>query len=110
MEVNRGDVVLVAAKGDFAGKPRLAVVIQSDLFNPTHDSITVCPTTLKLHDAPMFRLGVEPTRTNGLRKLSQVMVDKIFSARRSNLGGKVGRLDKESMRQVDAAIRLWVQV
>ena len=110
MEVSRGDVVLVAAKGDYAGKPRPAVVIQSDLFNPTHDSVTVCLITSELHEAPLFRPEVEPNRTNGLRTLSQVMVDKIFSAKRSKLSGKVGKLDKESMRKVDAAIKLWVQV
>jgi mRNA interferase MazF len=110
MEVNRGDVILVAAKGDYAGKPRPAVVVQSDLFNPTHDSVTVCLITSELHDAPLFRPQVEPTTTNGFRTLSQVMVDKIFSAKRSDVGGALGKLDTKSMQRVDEAIRLWVQV
>ena len=35
----RGDVVICVLSGDY-GKPRPAVVVQSDLFNPTHASIT----------------------------------------------------------------------
>ena len=86
--MNRGDVVLVAARGDSAGKPRPAVVIQSDLFNPTHDSVTLCLITSELRDAPLFRPDLKPTRENGLSKTSQVMVDKIFSAKRGSIGGE----------------------
>lgn len=110
MDVKRGDVVLVAAKGDYAGKPRPAVIVQSDLFNPTHDSVTVCLITSELHDASLFRPDLNPAQENGLEKLSQVMVDKIFSAKRSNIGNKIGKLDKNSIRKLDEAIRLWLQV
>jgi mRNA interferase MazF len=109
MGVNRGDVVLVAARGDSAGKPRPAMVIQSDLFNPTHDSVTLCLVTSELRDAPLFRPDLKPTRENGLSKTSQVMVDKIFSAKRGNIGGRIGILDKESMRRVDEALKVWLQ-
>ena len=107
--MNRGDVVLVAGRGDYAGKPRPAVVIQSDLFNPTHDSVTLCLITSELRDAPLFRPDLKPTQENGLPKTSQVMVDKIFSAKRGNIGGKIGTLDKESMRRVDEALKVWLQ-
>ncbi len=108
--MNRGDVVLVAARGDYAGKPRPAVVVQSDLFNPSHDSVTLCLITSELRDAPLFRLDLKPTAENGLTKASQIMVDKIFSAKRRNLGGTIGTLDKESMRGVDTAIKLWLGI
>ena len=110
MEVNRGDVVSIAAKGDYVGKPRPAVVIQSDLFNPTHDSVTVCLITSELHDASLFRPSIHPTEANGLKKPSQVMVDKIFSAKRSNIGRKIGKLDKPTMQTVEEAIKLWLQI
>ncbi len=107
--MSRGDVVLVAARSDYAGKPRPAVVVQSDLFNPTHDSVTLCLVTSELRDAPLFRPDLKPTRENGLSKTSQVMVDKIFSAKRGNIGGRIGILDKESMRRVDEALKVWLQ-
>ena len=55
--MERGDIIICALSGDY-GKPRPAVVIQSDLFNPTHASITVCPITSHLIEAPLFRLSL----------------------------------------------------
>ncbi len=52
--MRRGDVVLVAVPGDY-GKPRPAVVIQTDLANETHASFVVCPMTSYIQDAPLFR-------------------------------------------------------
>lgn len=46
--LNRGDIVTVAGSSDFTGKPRPAVVVQSDLFNPTHSNVTVVPITTTL--------------------------------------------------------------
>ena len=55
MEIKRGDVVICAAPGDY-GKPRPAVVVQSDLFNGTHSSVAVCLITSHLEEAPLFRI------------------------------------------------------
>src|ERR1017187_6373104 len=57
MEIMRGDVVVCAAPGDY-GKPRPAVVVQSDLFNGTHASVVVCLITSHLEDAPLFRIPI----------------------------------------------------
>jgi mRNA interferase MazF len=108
--VKRGDVVLVAAKGSYSGKPRPAVVVQSDLFNPTHASVTVCLMTTALQEAPLFRLTVEPGADNGLRKRSQVMVDKVFSAPRTNISARIGTLDVTTLARMDDALRLWLQL
>ena len=64
MDVVRGDVVLVVAPGDH-GKPRPATVVQSDLFNPTHASVVVCPITSDLADAPLFRVPTSPDTALG---------------------------------------------
>ncbi len=74
--MKRGDIVTVAATGD-DGKPRPAVVVQTDLLNDTHASVVVCLITSSLVDAPLLRLTVEPSERNGLRRRSQVMVDKL---------------------------------
>jgi mRNA interferase MazF len=88
--VKRGDLVLVAIAGDY-GKPRPALIVQSDLFNETHASITVAPVTSTIVDTPLFRITVEPSRRNGLRLVSQVMVDKVTMVRRQRCGQGVGR-------------------
>jgi mRNA interferase MazF len=108
--MKRGDVVLVAARGAYAGKPRPAVVVQSDLFNDTHSSSTLCLITSELRDAPLFRLDVEPSKRNGLRKPSQVMVDKVFSAARESIDRTIGELESEDIRRLDEALRLWLQL
>lgn len=103
----RGDVVLCAAPGDF-GKPRPAVVVQSDAVNATHPSTTLCPLTSAWVDAPLFRPVVEPTRDNGLRERSQVMVDKVTSLANHRITDNIGRLDATGLHAVDAALAFWL--
>ena len=40
--IHRGDVVIIAQKGVYEGKPRPAVVIQSEALLADHPSISVC--------------------------------------------------------------------
>jgi mRNA interferase MazF len=107
--VKRGELVTVALPGDY-GKPRPAVVVQSDLFNETHASVTVAPVTSTLVNAPLFRLAVEPSARNGLRALSQVMVDKVTTVRRERIGTRIGDLEPETLARVNRALALWVGV
>ena len=104
--MRRGDLVTVALQGDY-GKPRPALVIQSDLFDG-HPSVTILPITSELVEAPLFRLSVDPTPGNGLRKRSQVMVDKIQTIARDKIGEAFGRLEDESMLAVNRALLLWI--
>ena len=105
--MKRGEVVVVAMQGDY-GKPRPALVIQSDLFNDTHASIVVAPVTSTIVDAPLFRLTVDPTPSNGLRSVSQIMLDKVTAVRRDRIGKAVGRLDDGTMIRVNRAMALWL--
>jgi len=107
--MKRGDVVTVALPGDY-GKPRPAVVVQSDHFNNTHASITVVPVTSTLVNAPLFRLAVEPSAQNGLRSLSQVMVDKLRTVRRERVGATIGVLEQETLTRVNRALALWLGI
>ena len=107
--LNRGDVVVVALPGDY-GKPRPALIIQSDLFNETHASITVVPVTSTIVDAPLFRLTVEPSRGNGLRSLSQLMIDKVTTVSRTRITQSIGRLEDDLMVRVSRALALWVGI
>jgi mRNA interferase MazF len=104
--VKRGDVVTVALRGDY-GKPRPALVIQSDLFD-FHPSVTVLPVTGELRDAPLFRILVEPSTANGLRKPSQVMVDKAQTIPRDKVGDIVGRLSDEDLLAVNRALAVFL--
>lgn len=54
--MQRGDLVTVAA-GDY-GKPRAAVIVQTDAFPENDASVVVCQLTSELADAPDFRVTV----------------------------------------------------
>ena len=104
--MRRGDLVTVALQGDL-GKPRPALVIQSDLFD-AHPSVAILPVTSELRDAPLFRILVNPTMQSGLNKLSQVMVDKPQSVAREKVGAVFGRLDDVTMLAVNRALAVFL--
>ncbi len=108
--MKRGTIVVVAARGAYTGKPRPAVVVQSDLFNPTHASITLCPITSDCVDAPLFRLALPPGTRTGLRVASQVMVDKIVSVPRVAIAEEIGECDAGEVEALDAGLRRWLQL
>ena len=107
--LKRGDIVVVALQGDY-GKPRPALIVQSDLFNETHASVTVVPVTSTLVNAPLFRLTVEPSPGNGLRSLSQLMVDKVTTVSRARIAQTIGRLEDDLVLRVSRALALWVGI
>ena len=74
----------VAVSGDY-GKPRPALVIQSDHL-PETDSILVCLLTTTLRHAPLFRFALPANKETGLLQPSQVMVDKIMAMAALTLG------------------------
>jgi mRNA interferase MazF len=102
MEMSRGDLVVVAMPGDY-GKPRPALVVQDDGFDVLA-SVTVLPLTSTLSASSFVRLTVEPTSQNGLRRASQVMVDKAGTVDRRRIGQNIGRIDPELMRVADAML------
>ena len=106
--MKRGDIVTVAIPGDW-GKPRPAVVIQSDLFNETHSSILTCPLTSELHhDAVLFRIPVAPSQRNGLVTPSEIMVDKVTPLRREKIGKWIGTLEDDALWQLNQNLALFL--
>lgn len=104
--MKHGDLVTVVVKGDY-GKPRPALVIQSDLF-VDHPSVTVLPVTSELRATPLFRILLKPTATNGLDKPSQIMVDKCLSVPRGKVGKVIGQLDDTAMLSINRALALFL--
>lgn len=96
--MRRGDVVVIGdrAGGDYDGKPRPAVVVQSDLFDATN-SLVICPLTTQARDAPLLRVAVRPSATLRLAAPSWVMVEKITSIRRERTREVLGCLSATEM-------------
>lgn len=100
--MSRGDVVIVAAPGDY-GKPRPAVIVQSDALSGGHASVVVCQMTSELVEAD-FRVTVVPGGETGLNVASQIMVDKPVTVRRARLGTRFGRRSSADIARLNAAL------
>lgn len=85
----------ISARGDY-GKPRPAVVVQSDALAAA-DSVLVALFTGAITDAPLYRLDVAPTPANGLTAVSQLMVDTVLAHPRAKCGPVMGRLSGAEM-------------
>ena len=97
------------AKGHYSGKPLPALVLQSNLFSAL-SSVTICLLTTDLLDAPLFRLTVEPSSSNGLQHSSQIMIDKIVTVPRETIGSRIGVLNHELMVRVDRSLAVFLAI
>jgi len=106
--MRRGDLVTVALSGDF-GKPRPALIIQSDNFDAT-DTVTLLLISGTLVDAPLLRLTIQPDAENGLQKPSQIMIDKAMTVRHDRIGQHFGWLSDEAMISVTRSLALFLGI
>jgi mRNA interferase MazF len=97
--MKRGDIVTTAMQGDY-GKPRPALIVQSDTFGET-DSVTLLLITSTLERASLLRVDMAPSAANGLRKPSQVQIDRLMTTRRERIGPVVGTAGEQVMTEVD---------
>lgn len=104
--MKRGNIVTVAG-GIYASKPRLALILQDDRFDAT-ESVTVCPFTTTVVDAPLLRVPVAADEGNGLGQDSYLMIDKITTVRRSNVHTVVGRLDAAALVEVERRLLVFL--
>jgi mRNA interferase MazF len=104
--MTRGALVTVALSGDF-GKPRPALVIQSDIFNQTA-TLTMLMLTTSIADIPLLRVIVEPNEANGLRARSQIQIDKMVTTWRSKVGNSFGRVGPEVLAEVERRLAVFL--
>lgn len=107
--IRRGDLVVVATPGAY-GKPRPALVVQSDLFQAL-PSVTICPLSTTLRDdAHLLRVDIEPTKENGIRQASQILVDKITIVPVGKIGGVIGVAGEETVLRVNRALAIFLAI
>ncbi len=106
--MKRGDIRLVAG-GVYASKPRPAVVLQDDLFSAL-DSVTVCPLTTTVVDAPLLRVPITSTAASGLDADSYAMVDKLTTVKRANLGDAVGELTAQQLADIERRVLVFLGI
>jgi mRNA interferase MazF len=101
--VKRGDIWTVAGGPDYAGKPRPAIVVQDNAFEATA-SVTICPLTTYVIEAPLIRLPIEPSAGNGLKAASHAMIDKITTVSKRKLEDHIGHLSDEDILRLNRAV------
>ena len=105
--MNRGEVWTVAGGPGYAGKPRPALIVQSDLYRTEH-SVTVCGFTTEPALSPFSRPLIEPSLANGLTQPSSLMVDKITTVPVARLGERIGLLAPAEVSRVDLALLVFL--
>ena len=102
--MKRGDIVLVAPPGEF-GKPRPALIIQSDAAFPS-GYFTYLPITSDLLRVPNIRISLLPTPQNGLRLPSEIMVDMIQTSSSSKFNQTIGKIETDTLQRIESALNL----
>ena len=100
--MTRGEIIVVSLPGDF-GKPRPAIVVQSDLLSDA-SSVIVCPLTTSVEEGSAMRPLIHPSSATGLRRPSRVMVDKVTAVTRARCRPPIGRLDGSDLEAVNGAL------
>jgi mRNA interferase MazF len=103
--MKRGDVVVVAPPGEY-GKPRPALVVQTDGLQ-NFETVSMALITTTLREAPETRPAIQPSPGNGLRLPSEVMVDKIQPIKHSRIGPVIGTLSGADMDRVTRSLAVF---
>ncbi len=104
--MRRGDIVTVAS-----GKPRPAVVVQSDHLLP-YPMVIVVPFTWEIdaRPPPFTRLTIDPSPVNGLHRVSQLMIDRIIGLPATTLRPSGGKIEESQMTEITRLLALWLGI
>ncbi len=101
----RGDIIIASPKSN-EGKPRPAIIVQADWFNlgspPTY---LICLLSSDIYPELDFRPIIKPNSTNGLSILSQVMIDKVQVVKLTQIGKKIGEVDKNTLKLINGNLK-----
>ncbi|WP_380779141.1 type II toxin-antitoxin system PemK/MazF family toxin [Sphingomonas sp. R86520] len=110
MEIRRGDIVIAAGPDEHTGKPRPFLIVQSDVFNDVHASMTSCPIARATGGNLLFRVSLPASDETGLLLASEVQADKMISIRRERIIRRIGAAPITTMTSVDDALRRWLEL
>lgn len=105
--MKRGEIWTIAGGGDYAGKPRPAIILQNAKFDAT-PSITACPLTGTPVENVHARFTIAPSAANGLTIHSHVMIDKILTIPKAKVGRRIGRLDPSDLALLNQRVILFL--
>jgi len=85
--------------GSEQGGRRPVVIISGNLINGQVSNVMICPltTSLKYYEGNPV---IEPSPSNGLKKISEIMVFQIRSISKVRLKNRIGSINKNQMVQI----------
>ena len=98
--------IYTTAGGTYSSKPRPSVIIQSVGFDE-FDSLTVIPMTT-VSGVSDFRIKIEPSELNNLGSTGYVMIDKLTTIRKKDLGSYIGHVDNDYADAIEKSLRVWL--
>ena len=98
--------IYTTAGGTYSSKPRPSVIIQSVGFDE-FDSLTVIPMT-SVSGASKFRIKIEPSELNNLGSIGYVMIDKLTTIRKKDIGTYIGHVDDEYIDAIEKSLHVWL--
>ena len=104
--MKRGDLVTVALQGSH-GKPRPALVVQTDLTGPS-SHVAVLLLTSDDRDIPLARVPIDATAETGLEQRSFAMLDRITTAPREKIGRLIGQAGEATMLEISRALSVFL--
>jgi len=108
--MKRGDLVTVAVKGPYTGKPRPALIVQSDRLQNYPSIVVVLLSSAFIQSHYLVRIQIEPTPENGLKQTSQIAIDHIVTVPRESIGKHIGQVSPEIMWTVDRALSIFLDL
>lgn len=97
------DLYLGPVTGSEQNGRRPAVIISGDLLNKYLDVVIVCPLTTSIKNYK-GNLILEPNKTNGLKKISEVLIFHIRSVSKNRLDKKLGSIPEKDINFIKATL------
>ena len=106
--MKRGEVWTLREDG-YASKARPVVIVQGKIGGVL--TLSYCASSLPSNSSSSeTRVLIESSSSNGLRKQSYVMTDKILSVAREALGEQIGILSERQMHDVSKQLALLLEI
>ena len=111
IEVNQGEIYWIHGReiesGELGIHAHPYVIIQDDLLNHSRlDTVVVCALTTNLKRANVYGNVLLEAGEGNLEKDSVVVVSKLSSVLKTQLGDKIGQLSADRMTEIFAGMRL----
>jgi mRNA interferase MazF len=108
-KLQKGDIILCVMSSDF-GKVRPAIIMQNTDLITTTSTIIACPLTTQINENILNRPIIYADKKSGIKKTSQIMVDKICSIKITRIKSIIGKISKSDLALLNNSIKQWIDV